>query len=65
MKNRQYEDEYDEDDTLDWEDENAVAESERKRFRMVKRKAVKATPEEIASNPRSRSARLRCLERVH
>ncbi|DBA00821.1 TPA: hypothetical protein N0F65_004726 [Lagenidium giganteum] len=31
-------------------------------YRMVKRKAIKATQEEIEQNPRSRSARLRCLE---
>jgi 16S rRNA C1402 N4-methylase RsmH len=37
---------------------------EAKHFRLVKRKATKATAEEVAANPRSRSARLRCLERV-
>lgn len=61
MRNRQYKDEDDEDDAFDSDDQ----ESERKRFQLVKRKAVQATPEEITSNPRSRSARLRCLERVH
>jgi 16S rRNA (cytosine1402-N4)-methyltransferase len=33
-------------------------------FRLVNRKAVKASEEEIGSNPRSRSARLRVIERI-
>jgi len=33
-------------------------------FRQVTRKAVKPSPDEVAENPRSRSARLRCIERV-
>ncbi|KAJ0395690.1 hypothetical protein ATCC90586_007929 [Pythium insidiosum] len=34
-----------------------------KRFRLVKRKAIKAKADEVETNPRSRSARLRCIER--
>ena len=33
-------------------------------WRLVTRKAVTASDEEIAANPRSRSARLRCIERL-
>jgi 16S rRNA (cytosine1402-N4)-methyltransferase len=32
-------------------------------FTAITRKALKPSPEEIAHNPRSRSARLRCIER--
>jgi 16S rRNA (cytosine1402-N4)-methyltransferase len=32
-------------------------------FSLVTRKALRPSPEEVASNPRARSARLRCLER--
>ncbi|GLE05726.1 hypothetical protein PINS_up014774 [Pythium insidiosum] len=35
-----------------------------KRFRLVKRKAIKAKDDEVQTNPRSRSARLRCIERT-
>ncbi|CAI5715232.1 unnamed protein product [Hyaloperonospora brassicae] len=35
-----------------------------KRFRLTRRKATKATAEEIAINSRSRGARMRCLERI-
>ncbi|CEG39171.1 s-adenosyl-methyltransferase [Plasmopara halstedii] len=35
-----------------------------KRFRLIRRKAIKASDHEIATNSRSRSARLRCIERL-
>ncbi|KAF1323919.1 S-adenosyl-methyltransferase mraw, partial [Globisporangium splendens] len=37
---------------------------ETKRFHLAKRKAIKPTADEMSRNPRSRSARLRCLERI-
>jgi 16S rRNA C1402 N4-methylase RsmH len=66
----------DEDDEEDWEHEDDEEEEEeespeeavdplaKKRFRLTRRKATKATDEETALNSRSRSARLRCLERI-
>ena len=33
--------------------------------RLVLRHPAEATPEELADNPRSRSARLRCIEKIH
>ncbi|CAH0521306.1 unnamed protein product [Peronospora belbahrii] len=65
----------DEDEDEEWkeEDSDEKAENEsrndvnplcRKRFRLARRKATKATAEEVAINSRSRSARLRCLERI-
>lgn len=56
---------YDDEDDDDRDSESAEeAEVETKRFRLAKRKAVKPTSDEMAMNPRSRSARLRCLERI-
>ncbi|KAI9988891.1 hypothetical protein PInf_022505 [Phytophthora infestans] len=54
------------DEEEEWEDDDDedVDPLESKRFRLPRRKATKATDEEIAINPRSRSARLRCLERI-
>ncbi|KAG1694077.1 hypothetical protein DVH05_022094 [Phytophthora capsici] len=72
MKGRIDDDEEDEDD--EWEDyesdekENQEEEDidplKNKRFRLPVRKATKATDEEIEQNSRSRSARLRCIERI-
>ncbi|RLN73531.1 hypothetical protein BBJ28_00013606 [Nothophytophthora sp. Chile5] len=60
----QQEDEDESDDDGEDEDGDDSAEATKKRFRLVRRKATKATAEEIATNSRARSARLRCLERV-
>ncbi|ETM33789.1 S-adenosyl-methyltransferase MraW [Phytophthora nicotianae P10297] len=46
------------------EDEEIIDPLKNKRFRLPRRKATKATDEEIAINSRSRSARLRCIERI-
>lgn len=57
-----YDDGDDEDDE-DFEDP-AKGKAKTKRFRLAKRKAIKPTNDEMTMNPRSRSARLRCLERI-
>lgn len=54
----------DEEDDDDEEEPEGVDPLSKKRFRLTRRKATKATDEEIAANSRSRSARLRCLERI-
>lgn len=64
----------DEDGDEEWEGQDSDNEREEiveemdplryKRFRLVRRKATKASDHEIAHNSRSRSARLRCLERI-
>ncbi|GMF21840.1 unnamed protein product [Phytophthora lilii] len=66
----------DDDDDDEWEDEHKDEEGgedepkkdidplNNTRFRLPRRKATKATAEEIATNSRARSARLRCLERI-
>lgn len=48
----------------DSDDEDDEQPTQTKRFRLAKRKAIKPTAEEMTANPRSRSARLRCLERI-
>ncbi|TMW55749.1 hypothetical protein Poli38472_010631 [Pythium oligandrum] len=68
-EDEEYEDYFDEDFDEDDEGEDTSAQTilqrlGSRRFRLVKRKAIKAKAEEIAENPRSRSARLRCIERV-
>ncbi|CAI5700736.1 unnamed protein product [Peronospora effusa] len=55
------EDSDDEDEVESEEDANPLS---KKRFRLQRRKATKASAEEVATNSRSRSARLRCLERI-
>ncbi|KAG7399273.1 putative methyltransferase-like protein 15 [Phytophthora boehmeriae] len=50
------------DDDFDEDEPNDLMST--KQFRLIRRKATKATAEEIAANARARSARLRCLERV-
>ncbi|KAG7383878.1 putative methyltransferase-like protein 15 [Phytophthora pseudosyringae] len=57
----EYEEDSDEDDEEDVQDVDPL---KNKRFRLTRRKATKATDEEIAVNSRSRSARLRCIERI-
>ncbi|OWZ11798.1 S-adenosyl-methyltransferase MraW [Phytophthora megakarya] len=54
----------DDDDESDWENDNDIGPLKDRRFRLPLRKATKATDEEISINSRSRSARLRCLERI-
>lgn len=56
-----YENDDEDDDQNDEEDDEPM---EKKRFHLAKRKAIKPTSDEMVRNPRSRSARLRCLERV-
>ncbi|KAE9041620.1 hypothetical protein PR003_g4493 [Phytophthora rubi] len=58
------EEDSDEDEDADEETPEDIDPLSRKRFRLTRRKATKATDEEIAANSRSRSARLRCLERI-
>ncbi|KAL3658893.1 hypothetical protein V7S43_016036 [Phytophthora oleae] len=59
-----------EDEDEEWEEYESDEEEEdidplkNKRFRLPVRKATKATDEEIETNSRSRSARLRCIERI-
>ncbi|KAK1929675.1 Ribosomal RNA small subunit methyltransferase H [Phytophthora citrophthora] len=55
--------EYESDDD-DEEIEEDIDPLKNKRFRLPVRKATKATNEEIELNSRSRSARLRCIERI-
>jgi 16S rRNA C1402 N4-methylase RsmH len=68
----EYEDYFDDDDDDDADgaehDDDRVQDVLKRlgarRFQLVKRKAVKAKKLEIERNPRARSARLRCLERI-
>ncbi|KAG2521034.1 hypothetical protein BBO99_00006921 [Phytophthora kernoviae] len=48
----------------DFDEEASEDPMSKKQFRLIRRKATKATAEEVTVNSRARSARLRCLERI-